>query len=244
VSISSIEAGTPLAATVVAAIQQGEVESLRRLLAENAALASARVTDPNGAGRTLLHVATDWPGHFPNGAAVVRALVEAGADVNAPFVGPHAETPLHWAASSDDIDVLDALVEAGADVEAPGSVLGGGSPMADAVGFGQWQAARRLLEHGASTTLWQAAALGLDERVEECLRGAPPPTQDEITQAFWQACHGGERRTAERLFDRGADLNWIGWNDRTPLDIATDAGNADVAAWLRSLGAKPAAELS
>ena len=32
--------------------------------------------------RTLLHVATDWPGHYPNGAAVVGVLVAAGADVN------------------------------------------------------------------------------------------------------------------------------------------------------------------
>ena len=37
--------------------------------------------------------------------------------------GAHAETPLRWAASSDDVEVLDALVEAGADVEAPGSVI-------------------------------------------------------------------------------------------------------------------------
>jgi hypothetical protein len=59
--------------------------------------------------RSLLHVATDWPGHYPNGAATVTALVEAGGDVHARLTGPHTETPLHWAASSDDVDVLDAL---------------------------------------------------------------------------------------------------------------------------------------
>jgi hypothetical protein len=42
-----------------------------------------------------------------------------------------------------------------------GAVIGGGAPLADAVAFGQWQAARRLVERGARTTLWQAAALGL-----------------------------------------------------------------------------------
>lgn len=44
----------------------------------------------------------------------MRALVDAGADVNARFRGPHAETPLHWAASTDDVDVLDALIGCGA----------------------------------------------------------------------------------------------------------------------------------
>lgn len=57
--------------------------------------------------RTLLHVVTDWPGHYPNGAATVALLIAAGTDVNARFAGPHTETPLHWAASSDDVEVLD-----------------------------------------------------------------------------------------------------------------------------------------
>ena len=104
---------------------------------------------------------TDWSRHFPNGRAVVATLVAAGADVDAAFGGAHAERPLHWAASSDDVEVLDALVEAGADIEAPGSVIDGGSPLADAVAFGQWKAARRLLERGARTNLWHAAALAL-----------------------------------------------------------------------------------
>lgn len=86
--------------------------------------------------RTLLHNVTDWPGHFRNGAATVALLIAAGADVNARFAGPHTETPLRWAASSDDVEVLDALLDAGADIEAPGAVIGGGSPLRDATAFG------------------------------------------------------------------------------------------------------------
>ena len=37
--------------------------------------------------------------------------------------------------------------------------------MSDGVVFAQWRAARRLLERGARTTLWQAAALGLLDSV-------------------------------------------------------------------------------
>ena len=62
--------------------------------------------------RSLLHVVTDWPGHLANGPDSVAALVAAGADVNARFTGPHTETPLHWAASSDDVAVLDAPMAA------------------------------------------------------------------------------------------------------------------------------------
>jgi len=39
----------------------------------------------------------DRPGHYPHGVTAVAALVVADADVNARFVGPHTETPLHWA---------------------------------------------------------------------------------------------------------------------------------------------------
>ena len=148
--------------SVTEVIRSGDAAELDALLREHPALAHARLGDPQrGQSRTLLHVVTDWPGHVPEAAAKIRALVAAGADVNARFTGPHTETPLHWAASSDDIDALDALLDAGADIEADGAVIGGGTPMADAVAFGQWKAARRLLERGARTNLWQAAALGL-----------------------------------------------------------------------------------
>src|SRR5215831_8337726 len=102
----SIPADDPRAVAVVSAIHSGDVDRLQRLLGENSDLGTARIIDAKGAGRTLLHIAADWPGHFPNGAKTVAALIAAGADVNAPMVGPHSETPLHWAASSDDVAVL------------------------------------------------------------------------------------------------------------------------------------------
>jgi hypothetical protein len=88
--------------------------------------------------------------------------------VNASSTGRHAETPLHWAASSDDVAVLDALLDSGANIEAPGSVIGGGAPLADAVAFGQWQAARHsMLRAGAALGNWSSGcAAGAANRRE------------------------------------------------------------------------------
>ena len=216
---------------IVEAIQKGDLDALQALLRENPTLAKERVDGQ----RTPLHVATDFPGHFPNGVATVAVLIEAGADVNALFIGPHQETPLHWAASCDDVAVLDVLLDHGAKIEAPGSVIGGGTPLSDAVAFGQWNAARRLVERGAQANLWQAAALGLMPRVRELFESKPAP--DEITKAFWCACHGGQRQTAEYLLGRGADLHWIGYDELTPIDAAKRSGAEDLVEWLRSRGA-------
>lgn len=236
----NIAASDPRAVALAAAIRTGDVAALRQLLGEEPALAAARIVDERGTARSLLHIVADWPGHYPNGAQVVVLLAAAGAPLDARVERPAPETPLHWAASSDDVAVLDALLDAGADIEAPGSVIGGGTPLADAVAFGQWRVARRLVERGARTTLWQAAALGLMARVEEHLGGEPPCSPGEITNALWHACAGGSRQAAELLLARGADRNWVGWDGLTPLDVAERRGASELAAWLRERGARTA----
>ncbi len=83
----------------------------------------------------------------------------------------YAETPLHWAASSDDVEVARALIDGGADIKATGASIGGGTPLDDAVGYGCWRVAGLLVERGARVDrLWHAAALGMMTRA-----GAEPP---------------------------------------------------------------------
>ena len=240
--VQMVAADDPRALAATKAVRAGDLATLESLLAADPWLATARIGDAD-CYRTLLHAATDWPGHFPNGPAVVKRLVAAGADVNAHSqFSSHTETPLHWAASSDDVAALDALLDAGADIEAPGAVLGGGTPLADACGFGNWAAARRLVERGAHTRLSDAAALGLLDRVKAVFTEEPGPDPQVITQSFWSACHGGQLSTAEYLLDRGADINWIGWDDKTPLELVDKATQPGLYAWLRARGAQTAAE--
>lgn len=237
-------AGLPLAPgdeldlRLTEAIRTGTAAAVEQLLREHPQLARARQTDP-GPSRSWLHLVTDWPGHVPDAAAKIRALIAAGADVNARYQGPqHRETPLHWAASSDDIEALDALLDAGADIEADGGVVGNGTPMADAVAFGQWQAARRLLERGARTNLWQAAALGLGDRVREPL-AQTEPAQAELDNALWCAAHGGQREIAELLLERGADPTWVGHDELTAAQAAERSGAHELSAWLRGRDSTP-----
>lgn len=244
--MATISTLDPLAVAAVAAIHAGHVDELSRLLAENPQFASARLgdDDPEGMNRSLLHVATDWPGHFPNIATTIAVLVQAGADVNARFHGPHHESPLHWAASSDDTAALHALLDAGADVDADGGVIAGGTPLGDATAFAQWNAARALVERGAHATLFDKAALGLTDDILASLAGLDSVSEDAINHAFWAACHGAQLITAKALADQGANLDWLpGWEDATPLDVATRSAAHDVIRWLHSQGARTCEQL-
>jgi uncharacterized protein len=236
--LQNIPFDSPPAVAIVAAIHRGDVAAVEQQLRAQPTLATSRIVDEKGVSRTLLLVVADWPGHLPNGAALVAALVSAGADVNARVTEPDPERPhetaLHWAASSDDVAVLDALLDHGADIEAPGAIFTDGTAMSDAVVFAQWNAARRLLARGATTTIWQAAALGLVERVQELLAAAPLPTPENITNALWHACRGGQRGTVELLLANGGDPHWIGHERKTPLQVAHESGNDALYAWMQT----------
>jgi hypothetical protein len=79
------------------------------------------------------------------------------------------------------------------------------------------------------------------DRVEELLETKPTP--EDVSQAFWHACAGGQRRAAERLLAAGADLNWQpGYAHGTPLDAAGGLGTRqeNVIGWLKEKGASSA----
>ncbi len=205
------------------------------MLDSDPALANAHIEGRRGGYRTPLHIVADWPGYFPNGPALVRLLLERGADVNA--LRGEGETALHWAASSDDVEVAAALIDGGADLESyPGSI---GTPLENAVGYGCWRVARLLLARGAAVRhLWVAAGMGLD--LQPWFSAGSPPSAEDVNNAFWQACHGGHRRTAEFLQARGADLQWVPeYAKQTPLGSAqsVDTGRQALIEWLKECGA-------
>ena len=237
---ATVPHGDSVAAELTAAIHGGHLDRLRGLLAGRPELASVRMIGRRGVEggwRTPLHVAADWPGYFPAAPAAVAILIDAGADPNDDNGGDCPETPLHWAASSDDLEVAVALIDGGASLDVPGGSIG--TPVENAVGYGCWHVARLLESRGAQVTKpWVAAALAMQDRLEDLLGDTPAP--DIVSQAFWHACSGGQRRTAEYLLGRGADLDWVpGYADGTPLDAATGAGTrrANVVSWLHGLGA-------
>ncbi len=195
--------------------------------------------------RSLLHVATDWPGHYPDVATSIGVLVAAGTDVDARFRGPHEETPLHWAASSDDVDALHALLDNGADINPGGGVIAGGTPLGDATAFGCWNAARALVARGAIAGVFDLASLGMTDELLVALAQDEPARTDELNHAFWSACHGNQVATARALADLGAELDWLpGWEQATPLDIAARAGAHDALRWLHSQGAHTCEQLA
>jgi uncharacterized protein len=239
-----IEDGDPVAVELRVAVRAGDVAAIQRLLRNDPALASARLVGRGGGSGTPLHLVTDWPGYFPNGPEIVRLLIEAGADPNALTIGqgsepgPGSETPLHYAASSDDVDVAEALIDGGADLEVPNGSIG--TPLDNAIGYACWHVARLLVARGARVEkAWHAAALGMLGGLDAIL-GSDPPVED-VSQAFWHACAGGQRRAAEYLLSRGADLNWEpDYAQGTPLDAASGLGTRqeNVISWLREVGAR------
>jgi hypothetical protein len=236
--------GDPVAVELTSAIHTGDLETLARLVAERPELASVHMIGRKGiegGWRTPLHAATDWPGYFPAAPATVALLLSAGADPDDDSGGDRPETPLHWAASTDDVDVAVVLIDGGARLETPGGSIG--TPLDNAVGYGCWYVARLLVARGARVdTLWQAAGLGMVDRMEQLL-AERAVTADEVSQAFWHACAGGQRRAAEYLLGRGAGLDWVpDYAEGTPLDAASlpSPRRDNLIGWLRERGATSA----
>ena len=161
---------------LIKAIRAGDLKALQQILTANPGVSAARIQDKRGS-KTPLHVVTDWPGFFPKGPEMAQALISAGADLNAATegAGDFRETPLHWAASNDDVEVAEALIDGGADLERKGGSIAGGTALENAIGYGCWRVARLLVERGARVEkLWHAAALGKTSRCkgffEKCFR--------------------------------------------------------------------------
>ena len=237
------------------AVKLGEVERLRALLALSPELANAR----SAQGRTLLHQLCDWPGHYPRRLETGRALVEAGADVNARAIDPErGETGLQWTASNDDADLAGFLLDAGAPID---GLRDDRRPLAQSIWYGCSKVTDLLVRRGAALDLELAAAVGRTdllpsffgadgallpsagqhrEPVNVPIPGGAKP-EELLQQALIYAAIGGSPASAGYLLDRGADVNGVPSGfDRTgasALHWAAAGDNAALAELLLARGA-------
>jgi uncharacterized protein len=83
----TLDAGEPLAGALTEAIQSGNLDELTRLLSERPELATATIVGRAPCGeqaRSLLHIATDYPGHFPNATDTSRDVNFAAGVIQLP----------------------------------------------------------------------------------------------------------------------------------------------------------------
>ncbi len=223
----------------VQAIINGNVSALRTLLAAEPELIQARSPSPHRS--SLLHyvAANGIEGELQkspaNAAEVARALLEAGAEVDALAEAYHSrrQTTLNWLVSSVHpyrAGVQEALVEVlldgGAAVD---GVLGGGAPIRMALDFGYPAAAATLARRGARIDrVGTAAGVGRVDLMEAMFDedGAlqQQAEEHELESAFELACKNGQTEAIRFLLEKNVDVSSVLPGGGTGLHVAIVPG--------------------
>ncbi len=239
VPVAPDEIGSPLTSLLNAA-DRGDVIGLRQVLDAHPEVIDERGELPGHTGRrTALHFGITH-------VVVVRLLLERGANPNIRDDGDHA-SPLHFAAESQDLEVIRLLIEHGADPVGEGTmheldVLGWASAWdyvdarPDVVDY--------LLAHGARYSMPSAVALGAVDAIRELARRSPAELNRPMDatnhrrRPLHLAVVKKQAGPLATLLELGADP---GQRDRaglTPLDQAALAGETALAQMLIDHGAR------
>ena len=241
-------------APLIAAARQGDVETVRTILARGA---DVNLAEPDET--TALH----WAAHR-NADAVVDLLIAAGAD---PGVrNRYGIAPLSLAAENGSLAVARRLLDAGADPRT--ATPGGETVLMTAARAGAAGLVRLLIARGAdpnarertrgqTALMWAAARnhartvhalveLGADVhlRTERAARPKRNPIREEHPPptgftALVFAARGGHLDAVRALVEAGADVNDTLSDGQSALVVAVANANWELADYLLDRGADP-----
>ena len=188
---------------------------------------------------------------------MVELLLSKGADINLPD-NRMGYTPLMWALNSNKEELAKFLIDKGADFKIKGN--DGATALILACGVSP-EISKLLLSKGADIHVLTDKGLGVfsqcitmgmmrgnekitPEFAEFLLsKGADIDEKNTMsgykgyTPLFWAILYG-ETEVVKFLAEKGADVNAIAENGKTPLSIASEAGGEDIVAILKNHGAK------
>jgi hypothetical protein len=249
----------PRFAEALAALDAGDVERLRALLASNPELVHARTnlapTYGYFTGATLLHHVAGNPWRDANLPAnildIARLLLDAGADVNAETLGPNGGTTMGLLVTgkqASDMDItgplMDLLLQYGAtlDLDDPAALdatLANHAP----------RAAEKMIELGARPDVFAAAALGRMDLLQALfdddsrLRARPRrhgklmTERDAIGLAALYAYVRHQPAALDFLLEKDGNWNMTGVNNGTLLHRAAWNGDRPMVERLVARGA-------
>lgn len=194
--------------TIFEAAEAGDLTTVQELIRRDANV----VSSTNDKGYTALHIAT-----IEGFTDIVEYLLRNGADINRPTASDKSSrsTPLHCAAYNGQLECVRLLLSKGANIEA--KEMNGCTPLHIASYIGHNAVVEFLISKGAN----------LEARDEK--NGATP--------LFW-AVAAGKKDVVETIVSKGALVNVKDKNGETPLSLATQAKNQELAALLERHGAK------
>lgn len=205
------------------AIKSGDLEQVRRMVANDSALVNA-----TSAGGTAVLIAT-----YYGEREIARLLIEQGAQLNlfeacaagqyeraatllaadpalANAYAPDGFQPLGLAAFFGHTAIARLLLESGAEVDSPSNNGQRVQPLHSSVAGGHFELSKLLLDHGADVNATQ--------------EGGFTPLQG--------AAQNGQREMVELLLAYGADKSSVNRDGKRALDYALEGGHSEAAALL------------
>lgn len=232
----------PAVAGITEAVDRGDAEQVKLLIAKNPSIVHARVASDITCGDTLLHRAdpraTNGSRMTPGHLKVAQVLIDNGIDINA--MGGCGDScftpPIDASAWIGNKKMVELLLKNNADPDR--SYWSMTRPVRTAANHNGRDIFRILLKAGARYGLYETVNLGFLKLTRELLDKHPEQVNETCGESLPIILAADDPKLTRLLLQRGADPNVKDQRGVTALMAAIQAGNKEAIGVLREHGAR------